>query len=94
MNTQDKIKIMQNWVDGEIVQVEDYPRWETLDPDIEPNWNWKDNYRVKPKPKVIWILYNNSGDVIDVYDAEHKADRSCRNLGYGQVVEFKEVTNE
>lgn len=51
MNTKDKIKIMQAWVDGKKIEVFDRGcnDWEVLT--TEPNWNWLNgDYRIKPEP--------------------------------------------
>ena len=49
---------------------------------------------VKPKPKTVWILFDDDNDIKDLFQYESSADETCEELGYGRVVEFKEVTDE
>lgn len=55
MNTQEKIAIMQAYLDGKQIQVkydESYD-WDDMRIDIEPDWDWECcNYRVKPEHKL------------------------------------------
>ncbi len=59
MNTQDKIKVMQAWLNGEEVEFMVDGNWTPLQKPsnidtIEPLWNWLSfEYRIKPKPAPI-----------------------------------------
>lgn len=72
MNTEEKIEVMQAWVDGETIQVKDCLDVEWRDSD--PGWNWVDyDYRVKPRPfeMVAWV--DDNGFVRE-YDIRQDAD--------------------
>lgn len=55
MGTEDKIIIMQAFVDGKTIQ-RDLPNGAWVDMNDSPVWNWRDvNYRIKPEPKIIYV---------------------------------------
>ncbi len=74
MDTKDKIKVMQAYVDGKTIQVKCLREilWRDYDQIEEPAWNWLErNYRIKPTPtyrpykpeelvqlKGKWLKYN------------------------------------
>lgn len=93
MNTEEMIKVMQAYVDGEEIE---YTRsgkdWRYSD---DPEWDWSlFEYRIKPKPRTIWV--NEHEDNMETWytcynskkDAEHDA------YDYGLIrtaVEYQEV---
>jgi len=91
MNTQEKIKIMQAFVDGKVIQVTarggDWVDMSQLD---NPGWNWHGcTYRIKPESKVIWV---NEGEVnMYVFSTEEEA---CRDAGPALIrtaIKYQEV---
>ena len=59
---QEAIKVMQAFADGKEIQYyqeECSPRWQST---LFPVWNWQEvNYRIKPEPRVLYILLNHDG---------------------------------
>ena len=48
MNTAEKIKVMQAWLDGEVIECNDGYGWVTLPKGGEPSWDWiVFDYRIK-----------------------------------------------
>lgn len=65
MNTQEKIRVMSAFAQGEkiefITKHESDSEWLQIN---EPNWNWMDyDYRIKPKPK--YQPFNNREECIN-----------------------------
>lgn len=86
--TLEQIKVMQAWVDGKTIQkscacfpwVDDAPVWDCVHYD----------YRVKPKPRTIWVSFHHDGTPGLVTESEEIAKRwksSCTN----SIVKFTEV---
>lgn len=70
MNTEDKIKIMQAFVDGKPIEVRftEHKSWHTC---VDPKWDWWEyEYRLKPDP-------------LDSYIKDIKG--ICRIEGSGEV---------
>lgn len=73
MTTEEKIKIMQAFVDGKQIQSKwtssDDINWRDVEIDRispEPTWFWGEcDYRVKPEPK--YAPYKNTDEMIDDY---------------------------
>lgn len=52
MTTQEKIAVMQAYVDGKQIQIRTSKGWIDFYITAEPSWNWRDfEYRIKPEPK-------------------------------------------
>lgn len=66
MTTQEKIEVMQAYLDGKQIQLR-YDHmliWEDLLPGCEPIWNWGDrDFRVKPEPKL--RPYNSAEEFVE-----------------------------
>lgn len=106
-STQDKIKVMQAFVDGREVNVrERYPlfpgedgkgKWFTVGK--KPDWNWRDNeYRVKPRE--MWVVYYSWRSDTRRYvafdsleKARHWAEEYCEfhSDAHAEVCPFREV---
>ena len=98
MNHQDKINIMQAFVDGRAIQSRKKNEGDWGD-NCDPNWNWdKAEFRIKPEPKTIWVNEYEDGSLRG-HNTEQCADRYCRNA-VGDVgddvvraaVKYQEVT--
>lgn len=96
MTTKEKLKIMQAYLDGDIIQSKiigySDDSWKDLQSDLEPTWFWDQfDYRIKPQPECRpyvddeeWLNeYNNAMRI------EHKAlpgiwvnDKSNGNIKY------------
>jgi hypothetical protein len=86
MNTEEKIKIMQAYVDGEIIQFRSlsHPNdpWSEVEhrykdcDDLE--WMWGDyEYRIKPKPRVVYCKELNGALEFRAFEDEDKGDAYC-----------------
>lgn len=64
MNTKEKIKVMQAWVDGKNVQFNSANMWEDMDRNAgEPSWSWEyKDYRIKPEPMEIEVWVGDEGE--------------------------------
>jgi len=75
MRTQEKMDVMQAYLDGEIIEssrlVEDeWSPWGTHYG--EPAWNWTHwRFRVKPKPREFWIVVQERSEVGEKLHAFH-----------------------
>lgn len=88
--TAEKIAVMQAHIDGKAIEfcgfdTEQNPGdWIT---EAEPVWNWaRRNYRVKPEPRSIWIAYEKTGEIYDVYNCPPQIALNGRT-----ITEFIEV---
>ena len=67
MKTEEKIKVMQAFVDGKAVQFRKAmhnlnSEWEDFDSCIEPSWEWGSlDWRIKPQPKIIYVNEYSDG---------------------------------
>lgn len=66
MTTQDKIQIMQAFVEGKIIETKDKSiagaLYITMGNKKEPLWNWESfDYRIKPEPMEIQVWCNDNG---------------------------------
>ncbi len=96
MNTKEKIKVMQAWVDGKIIEIL-YERspvetdiWAPVD---APNWDWVNNtYRIKPTPREFWLNLKsiNYGDAW----ADEETANKAFYTGYKEQIKVKEVLDE
>ena len=76
MDTKDKIKVMQAFIDGRPLQ---FGRsgggggWRDIN--FEPTWNWdRGRYRIKPEPPVeLWCTMDGNGRSVNLYNSEKKA---------------------
>lgn len=51
MNTWEKIKVMQAYVEGKQIQIKINNEWDNID---DPTWSWSNySYRIKPEKKII-----------------------------------------
>ena len=57
--TQYAIEVMEAWLEGKPIEVNQFGRWTDLRTDQDPKWNWEILYRVKPEPRRFWILDRN-----------------------------------
>ena len=90
MNTLDKIKIMQAFVDGkEIELMATHGGWVMLAPN--PKWNWDVySYRIKLQPKIIYVNeYGDDMDAVHYSEQEAKEDSGCGAIRV--AVKYKEV---
>ena len=58
MNTKEKIKVMQAYLDGKIIEyrLSDESSYHLIDREKEVNWDWGHvEYRVKPKPMTVYM---------------------------------------
>jgi len=75
MDTKEKIKVMQAYLEGKTIQFrlwkeDDFTDWGS---DAEPQWNWGAvEYRVKPEPLELWVNIYDNGAVL-TYKSEEEA---------------------
>jgi hypothetical protein len=68
MNTQEKITIMQAFVDGKIVECKDrgseFSEWVVIK-NTNPFWDWKElEYRIKPSPEYVPFDFSDAKRLI------------------------------
>jgi len=81
--TKELIKVMQAYVDGEVVEfINQYCKWQQIGD--HHNWGSRTQYRIKPKPRIIWVYYPAKGDL---------AAYSSRPNGSGYIP-YRELTPE
>jgi len=94
--TKELIKVMQAYVDGEIVQVR-----HQADPDrlwvdcvCSPDWFFHNHeYRIKPKPRIIWV--NEYPHDICAHTSKDRASFNAnRSDAVGIAVPYRELTEE
>jgi len=92
--TKKAIEVMQAYVDGEKVQVKVMHNsgWQGYGKGA-PMWNWeKVDYRIKPKPREVWINSYSDRLRVDVFDTEDWAKHNCGRLG--KTTKFLEVLED
>jgi hypothetical protein len=85
-DTQEKIYIMNEYLDGVDIEFKHYTQedWKLFESEDEPVWNWVDcDYRVKKEPLTIWVnYYPNENDVGGAYLTKEDA----RNIGTDEAI--------
>ena len=72
----EKIAVMQAAERGEIIEYRLYgtPDWKMLFLN-HADWNWAEfDYRVKPKPKKFWVIFNEQNRIIYVGESKPNAN--------------------
>lgn len=91
--TQEKIKVMLAFVNGEKVQfADDRSKWLDLMA-LNPSWNWEEyDYRIKPIPVECWVWVFDSGRVGSSFDSKEQAERIRMDSPCdGRLAHMKEV---
>jgi len=91
MTIQDMIDILQAYKSGKKIQYKTrFGPWKDID---VPAWNFtRYEYRIKPEPRVRWIVESEDG--WSVHDAEYKAETRARtlfNYGYHSIEVYRVV---
>ena len=90
--TRKAIEVMQAWIDGEEIEwyssVSGWTRVNTV-----PLWEWYEHkYRIKPKPRSIWVNEYEGQISSNVFFAKESADRAASQRRTS-CVEFREVSD-
>lgn len=64
--------VMRAFAEGKTVQYRPSPDKEWADT-VVPVWNLNCEYRLKPEPETIYVIYNGNGDVYYTGNVEKKA---------------------
>ena len=96
MNTEEKIKVMQAFVEGKTIERLRNGEWVGFD--CEPSWDWyKYSYRIKPEPKIIYVN-EDKGELMSCHCGYNSKDIasgiSVRNGPNRMAVEYIELTDE
>ncbi len=88
-DTKKAIEVMQAYLDGELIEVNDsrshLHEWEFV---VNPVWDWdRRDYRVKRKPREIWIGYDERGEA-------RKFCHTGSYVGDYVAVKFREVLDD
>lgn len=85
--TQEKIAVMQAFVEGKEIQQRpwrlrigaapaDDKIWEDS---LFPSWNWSIiEYRIKPEPQKLFVIYNGGGGILRFFSDEVSAARKLQ----------------
>jgi hypothetical protein len=101
--TKELIKVMQAYVDGEIVQVRHQADPDRLWADCvcSPDWFFHNReYRIKPKPRIIWVVQTEGGSIYsfgtDKKDALSAARvaASMSSFSGAKAIPYRELTEE
>lgn len=90
--TKEKITVMQAFEDGRTIQSRPVRSFVWCD-DFNPAWSWATfDYRIKPEPEVVYILYNLNGDRIATRSTEESAVAAvevgwCGSCSYKKFIE-------
>lgn len=90
--TKRMIEVMQAYADGEEVEwkLAGRPSGWDGDPCIMPSWNWdKYDYRVKPQPRVLYVIQDESGQFSSSWPTRRQAEAHVGR--YESIVKFQEV---
>lgn len=90
MNTVEKIRIMQAWLEGKKIRYRGKDQvWMELNHTFEPTWNWEAfRYEVAPEPREIWVNFRPKTG----YGAAHTTEADALAAGHGaECVHFREV---
>lgn len=95
--TEEKIAIMQAYVDGQHIQYREdfYDReWSDFDEGSYPTWDWSSSdYRIKPaEPRTRFFVEWMDGSLSSSnFDTFEEAVEWASNTTFNAIVEFKEV---
>ena len=85
-----KIEVMQAALDGKSIQhrFSESEEWTQL----SPGWDWiESDYRIKPEPIEIWIVFNLQDDFVGSHFSSGNAENTLRQIGSGRIVKCREV---
>ena len=92
--TQEKIKVMLAFVNGEPLQIKNYSsgNWINFDGQ-EPLWDWVDfDYRIKPTPVECWVWQFESGGIGSAFHTKESAEKiRADNPCDGRLMHMREV---
>jgi hypothetical protein len=90
--TQEKIAVMQAYVDGVAVQVLDSHGWNDLGIG-NPMWNWDVfDYRIKPTPVECWVWQFESGGIGSAFHTKESAEKiRADNPCDGRLMHMREI---
>ena len=97
MNTKDMIKIMQAYLDGESIErANNATNYKWVPTNGTPAWEWHSfNYRIKPKPKELWVNEDDfeGDDVFIAYQSKAEAVNAHKHsiTKTETAVHYKEV---
>lgn len=99
MTTEDKIKVMQAYIDGKEIQCRSILGGEWGDAIDELRWNWDStDYRIKPNPReyyLAYIKYPSGASRHYVYHEEKKAYKYGTPFGGSrEIIKVREVFDE
>jgi hypothetical protein len=97
--TKELIKVMQAYVDGEVVEfINQYCKWQQIGD--HHNWGSRTQYRIKPKPRIIWAVQTGGGSIYsfgtDKKDALSAARvaASIPSFSGAEAIPYRELTPE
>jgi hypothetical protein len=93
MKTEEKIAVMQAFIDGKKIELRHCHRTDWIDLKGFPGWNWEHwEYRIKAEPKVMWII-ECEGDKVYAFNSEKDARRNMKTSSKYRVVKYIEVVD-
>ena len=91
---QRRIDIMQGYLDGEEIETLVADKWvdlnDVISPSIGPKFGFDEDqeyYRIKPKPREIWVTHTESGEVIEARVREFVCIPNRAVIKYREVIE-------
>ena len=97
MNTKDMIEIMQAYLDGSSIEVNKHTtKYKWIPTNGSPLWDWiSSDYRIKPKPKELWVNEDDFEDsaVFIAYQSKAEAVNAHKHsiTKTETAVHYKEV---
>lgn len=83
------LPLVQALADGKQLQLRVEGEWIDLS-ELDFRWPATD-YRIKPEPRKLWVVYRHDGRRFDVCDSEKEAYQSMLVLVNGTISKFQEV---
>ena len=71
------IPIMQAYADGKDVQFKTVNGWHDA-PSPTPAFDARFEWRVKPEPKEVWIIYDRDGDARETHSSKDEAEANLK----------------
>lgn len=90
--TAEKIAVMQAHIDGKAIECSrqdgNKSQWSTIATAPSWNWDWWE-FRIKPEPRRVWIAYEKTGEIYDLYNCPPQIALNGRT-----ITEFIEAPKE
>lgn len=88
------LPVMTAWATGEIIQLRASKTAKWHDVTDPPSWTFDpENYRIKPQPRKLYVIYNGTGEILATRPTEEAAQKLIDDYNcYGRYTPYTFVS--